>query len=117
MELNSKYIPIVREFLRLEAGDFAHRLITEYDINRWVGFRMDAIIRGLETYKGKADYIVINSYSNLGTVNRTLTLTATPWDMIGNVVIALCTCGMDNCWGTITFPDKTSVGRKGVMPL
>lgn len=112
MKIQNKDIPLVTEFLRREAQDYSY----PYP-ERWAQERLKLIVKGLASYRGKGDYLHINSYGNAGLPDRSLTITPSPWCPNGNIVIDLCTCGSLRCWGTITFPDKKSIGKKGVQPL
>lgn len=112
MRIQEKDLPIVKAFLEREAMDYGNKVMQVF-----ANFLLSKIEEGLAQYEGKANYLIINSHSNMGFVNRSVMLTPNPWAFEGNVVVELCTCGKPECWGEIIFPNHTRVGKKGMEPL
>ena len=112
MKIQERDLPIVKAFLEREALDYGNKVPQVF-----ANFLLSEITEGLAQYEGKANYLILRSYGNAGCMNRSLILTPSPWDSKGNVNVDLCTCGNPECWGTIVFPNKKKIGKKGVIPL
>lgn len=104
MEIRSSDRALLKAFLEREALDYVGKG------SAFVDYRMEKIEAGLREYEGTADYLTIVSLSNAGLIERSLTITPYPWGEKGTIEIVLCTCGKDNCWGTITY--KESIREK-----
>lgn len=97
--LSERDIPLLKAFLLREAEDFQSIASKE----EWVTFRVAQIQQGLE--KEKYNYVEIQSCSNLGMMERGLTLgpSSGHWDwQSGNIHVVLCSCGKNSHWGTIS---------------
>ena len=114
MKIRNNDIPLVQAFLVREAQDYRKE---GADAEQWVEGIWKNIREGLASYDGSSNYLQINSISNVGLLNRSLIITPDPWSPKGMTTINLCTCGKLSCWGTISFPDGSRTGKKGVMPL
>jgi len=90
--------PLVKAFLEREANDFGSK-----NAGRFADYRMEKITEELAKYEGKTDFIHIISLSNAGCISRKLTISPPngQWDIVAEINIYLCTCGIKEHWGNV----------------
>lgn len=99
-EFWNHYKGLIKAFIAQESNDFAKFRYGEESKTNFIAYRMHKIKKALQ----KADVfdkIKLKSFSNVGLLYRSLCLGS------GATVIEIvfCTCGRDDCWGTITKND------------
>lgn len=100
--------PLLKEFLRADILEYPKFKEIDEKLNeygeKYLNFLFEKIIKEAKksNKKNKVSKIEILSFGNLKNIQRRLVLPAENFDWKDfNILIELCTCGCEECWGKI----------------
>lgn len=96
--INEKDLDLIKAFVKREAQEY-----TPNKNKNWCDKIFDNIVKGVNKIKGKANYIHIKSFGNVGCLSAQLILTVKngKWSQEKDIDVHICACGRLEHWGSI----------------